>query len=130
LYKVYKPTINMGICKQWRLGEDKFIRVIGEKVSFQRQMCNVHQRHRSRGLTIDMHSFLQMDDASLQPCWQKWLNSNGVLLRNNGKCIQLIKYCYSSDNKCCNGGYFSFSESEWSYFWNTTRGDISRHLFT
>lgn len=118
----------MDITNQWRLADNKFIRLFhgGHRVSFQKRTYN-DRHHRSRGLTIDAPTFLQMDDVSIYPDWCKELNGD-VVLNNCGRCIQLTKYCFSSDQKRCNGGFFNFTEMEWQYFWNTIYPKIKQRM--
>ena len=117
----------MGNTKQWRLGDNKSIRRFGEKITFQRRTVN-DRWHRSRGVTVDESTFLRMDDASIVPGYCQEICDN-IFLNNNGKHIQLTKYCLSSDSKCCNGGFFNFTELEWQYFWTSIREDIVQQMF-
>jgi len=116
----------MGSSNQWTLGGNKFIRLYGGKISFQRS-TETDRHHRNRGIVIDSHSMLQMDDVSIDPNYYKWLNEK-VLLKNDGKGVRLTKYCISSDDKRCNGGFFYFTPEEWQYFWKDIREEIVSRL--
>jgi len=117
----------MGTKTEWKISNNKFIRLFGNKVTFQRTTIN-DSNHRSRGVTINESIFLRMNDVSIHPNFYQELSDN-IVLQNDGKRIQLTKYCQSSDKKCCNGGFFNFTEMEWQHFWNTLRDDIIQQLF-
>ena len=115
----------MSKSNQWRLGDNKFIRLFGgkRKITFQKQ-TNSDRHHGSRGITIDVTSFLRMDDVSLHPNYCIELADN-IFLKNNGRRIQLTKYCCSLDEKRSNGSFFNFTEAEWQYFWNRIYVEIT-----
>ena len=107
----------MEIVNQWAISPHKFIRLFGRqgKLAFRRMTPNdVH--HCSRGVTLTQQAFHRMDDVSITPTARVNLDER-VILTNYGRHIQVTKYCYSFDNKQCDGGIFFFTPSEWQYFW-------------
>lgn len=109
---------------QWKIKSNKFVKVFsgGRKITFQKT-TNEDKNHRSRGVTINENAFHHIEDVSINPTTSIDLDKNIVLKNCDGK-IYLVKYCFSRDEKCCNGGLFIFTMEEWFYFWNVIRVKI------
>ena len=102
---------------KWTFNDYKVIKVIGalkDRIAFQRK------GKYTRGISISKDAFMKMDDVTITPGMELNLESN-VYLRNTGKMVYLIKYCQTSDNKQCEGGFFQFTLKEWMVFWNKMR---------
>lgn len=114
--------------KRWSISSEKYVKVFGKRgnVTFQKMTKN-DLNHRSRGVTISKDAFLKMDDVSFAPASHVNLDKN-IVLTNYGRNIRLTKYCFSTDNKQCDGGLFLFTPIEWSYFWNTIQPKIVERL--
>lgn len=112
----------------WTISSDKFVKVFGKygHITF-KKMTKSDSNHRSRGVTISKDAFLRMDDVTIVPASYVELEKN-VVLKNYESKIQLTKYCFSSDDKRCDGGLFFFTPSEWLYFWNTIRPNIIKFI--
>ena len=113
---------------RWTISSDKFVKMFGKygHITFKRMTKN-DSNHQSRGVTISKDAFLRMDDVTLVPGSYVDLEKN-VVLTNYGSKIQLTKYCFSKDDKRCDGGFFFFTPSEWFYFWNTIRPNIIKSV--
>lgn len=114
--------------KQWIIGENKYVRIFGptKKITFQKKTTNGDHYHRSRGVTITQNDFNKMEDVTIVPGNSVKLNGN-VYLQHYGSSVKLTRHCFS-DNKCCDGGFFLFTEAEWQYFWNVLRLKIKEKL--
>ena len=113
---------------RWIIARDKYVKVFAKcgKVTFQR-LTKKDLNHRSRGVTLTKDAFLKMDDVSIAPASHVNLDKN-IVLTNYGRTIQLTKYCFSKDNKQCDGALFFFTPSEWSHFWNGIRSNIIKRI--
>ena len=118
-----KTSVNNG---KWCFTDYKVIKILksGKKhcrISFQRK------GKYTRGLSISMDAFYKLEDVSLTPAMRIELEAN-VWIINHGSQIHLVKYCYTRDNKRCDGGLFIFTPKEWMTFWTKLRPKITRYL--
>lgn len=105
---------------KWYFNDYKVVKIFGtamDRIAFQRKGKYV------RGISITKDAFHKMEDVTIVPGEELSLGNN-IYLKNRGKSIILVKYCQTSDNKCCEGGFFSFTQSEWMNFWMTMRPRI------
>ena len=107
--------------KKWFINNFKTIKIVNknDRVIFQRYSSHKY----CRGLSISKDAFLKMTDITIVPGDSLELETN-VYLKDYGNQVCLTKYCFSRDNKRCNGGFFSFTPKEWIYFWTNIRGSI------
>lgn len=108
----------------WCFTDYKKIKVIHgkcQRITFQRK------GKYTRGLSISLDGFYNMDDVTLIPYQQLELESN-IWLRNYGNEIHMVKYCMTKDNQRCDGGFFTFTPKEWIYFWKTLRPRILAYV--
>ena len=108
----------------WLLSDHKKIKLFGgkkQRIAFQRN------GKYSRGISLSLDGFLKMEDVSLVPKMRLELEPN-VFLTNYGNHMHLVKYCITHDEKRCEGGFFSFTPSEWMHFWNDIRWKIIETL--
>ena len=108
--------------RKWYFDNYKVIKMIGvNRIAFQRK------GKYTRGCTITVDGFDKMEDVSIVPSMKMELENN-VVLSNQGKFIQLVKYCMTRDGKRCEGGLFNFILKEWQYYWNVLRVKIRKQL--
>lgn len=109
----------------WRFGDEcnKMVKILGhgKRIAFQR--CG----KRIRGLSISKDAFLKMEDVTLSPGLRMELESD-IFLTNYGNHVHLVKYCLTSYGEPCDGGFCSFTLSEWNHFWNVIRKSVLEYL--
>ena len=109
---------------KWTFNDYKLIKVIGaahDRIAFQRK------GKYTRGLSMSTTAFKKMDDVTITPGMEINLEGN-IHLRHFGNCVNLIKFCLTSDSKQCEGGFFNFTLEEWTKFWNVLRPKILTFL--
>ena len=108
---------------KWLFNSYKVIKLFAsnDRIAFQRK-CKY-----TRGLSISKEAFLRMEDVTITPGMRIELEPN-VWLSNYGNQIHMVKYCFTRDNKKCDGGFFSFTPKEWIYFWNTLRLEVLKQM--
>lgn len=108
---------------KWLFNDYKTVKLLGTngRIAFQRK------GKYTRGLSISNTAFLNMEDVTIEPGRRIELEPN-VYLTNYGDQIHMVKYCLTADKKKCNGGFFTFTPTEWKYFWTKFRHDIVKAL--
>ena len=111
------PTLQ----KKWFINNFKTIKILNKngRIAFQRHSILKY----ARGVSITKEAFLKMRDVTIVPGDSIELQSN-VYLKDYGNEVYLTRYCFSMDDKRCNGGFFTFTPKEWINFWTNIRGSI------
>lgn len=107
----------------WQINNIKHVKINRKgRIAFQYD-TGLSTRPLQRGLSISKEAFYKMEDVTITPDMKTELEAN-VFLKNYGRSILLIKYCTSRDGVQCQGGIFTFTPSEWLFFWNNIRNKV------